>query len=213
MTSPSPTTARPGLRERKKAKTRKAIRDEAFRLIETNGWAATTIEQIADGAEVSPSTFFRYFPSKDAIILADDLDPAMIAAFNDVPADVPPIEAIRRGLRAALDSMTPEAREFEERRQKIISAIPELRAALVDEFARNVAMLSDLIAQRLNLSSESLEVRVFGGAIIGAMMAVAGVGSDQPLNDSSGDVDYQTILRALDLLERGLPLGGVPTIR
>jgi len=49
-----------GLRERKKIRTRETIRQEAFRLIEENGYAATTVEQIAEAAEVSPSTFFRY---------------------------------------------------------------------------------------------------------------------------------------------------------
>ena len=53
-----------GLRDRKKIKTRDAIRREAMRLIQANGYANTTIEQIADAAEVSPSTFFRYFPTK-----------------------------------------------------------------------------------------------------------------------------------------------------
>ena len=53
-------TDRPlGLRERKKIKTRQAIRREAFRLFDANGYAATTVEQIADAADVSPSTFFR----------------------------------------------------------------------------------------------------------------------------------------------------------
>jgi AcrR family transcriptional regulator len=48
-----------GLRDRKKIQTRVTIRHEAMRLIEENGYANTTVEQIADAAEVSPSTFFR----------------------------------------------------------------------------------------------------------------------------------------------------------
>ena len=62
-----------GLRERKKIRTRETIRQEAFRLIEENGYAATTVEQIAEAAEVSPSTFFRYFPTKESVLLADDI--------------------------------------------------------------------------------------------------------------------------------------------
>ena len=79
-----------GLRERKKIKTRQAIRREAFRLFDANGYAATTVEQIADAAEVSPSTFFRYFPSKESLLLADDLDPLILAAFKAQPPELSP---------------------------------------------------------------------------------------------------------------------------
>jgi AcrR family transcriptional regulator len=58
-----------GLGERKKIRTRQTVRREAFRLIEENGYAATTVEQIAEAAEVSPSTFFRYFPTKESVLL------------------------------------------------------------------------------------------------------------------------------------------------
>ncbi len=53
------------------------MRQEAFRLIEENGDAATTVEQIAEAAEVSPSTFFRYFPTKESVLLADDMGPVI----------------------------------------------------------------------------------------------------------------------------------------
>jgi AcrR family transcriptional regulator len=53
-----------GLRERKKIRTRETIRRAAAQLIDGKGCANTTVEQIADAAEVSPATFFRYFPTK-----------------------------------------------------------------------------------------------------------------------------------------------------
>src|ERR1700739_4729985 len=90
----------PGLRERKKIKTRQTIRREAFRLIDTNGYAATTVEQIADAAEVCPSAIFRNFPSKDSLLLADDLVPMVLAAFRAHPRDLSPTQAIRRAYEA-----------------------------------------------------------------------------------------------------------------
>src|SRR6201997_787503 len=95
----------PGLRERKKIRTRETIRREAFRLIEANGYAATTVEQIAEAAEVSPSTFFRYFPTKESVLLADDMDPLIMDALAAQPADVSPLRAIRRAYQVTIESM------------------------------------------------------------------------------------------------------------
>src|SRR5260370_30385088 len=84
-----------GLRERKKAKTRAAIRDHALRLFREQGYQRTTVEQIAAAAEVSPSTFFRYFPTKEDVVLQDDMDTRMIEAPERQPADLSPLSAVR----------------------------------------------------------------------------------------------------------------------
>src|SRR5690606_14406568 len=68
----TPAAQAPGLRERKKIKTRRAIRAAMYALVEEQGYEATTVEQIAERADVSPSTVFRYFPTKEDILLTDE---------------------------------------------------------------------------------------------------------------------------------------------
>src|SRR5450432_790363 len=84
-----------GLRERKKARTRAAIREHALRLFREQGYPATTVEQIAAAAEVSPATFFRYFPTKEDVVLQDDFDIVTLAALEAQPAGLSPIAAFR----------------------------------------------------------------------------------------------------------------------
>src|SRR6202165_753065 len=86
---------RPGLRERKKVKTRAAIQEHALRLFAERGYEATTVGDIADAAEVSPSTFFRYFPTKEDVVLYDALDPLLLAALEAQPLDLRPGRAFR----------------------------------------------------------------------------------------------------------------------
>ena len=187
----------PGLRERKKIRTRQTIRREAFRLIEENGYAATTVEQIAEAAEVSPSTFFRYFPTKESIVLADDLDPVILNAVEEQPPGLSPIQAVRRAYQAATANMSDDEREFETTRQRLMFSIPELKAAMYDEYYRTVNVMAELIGRRIGRSANDFEVRVFAGALTGAMMAA--------FDNAPQTAD--TIYRALDFVDSGMPLG------
>ena len=90
-----------GLRERKKARTKAAIREHAMRLFQKQAYQATTVEQIAEAAEVSPSTFFRYFPTKEDVVLTDDDDPLILAAFRAQPAELSPVAALRAAMRCS----------------------------------------------------------------------------------------------------------------
>ena len=191
-------TDRPlGLRERKKIKTRQAIRREAIRLIDANGYAATTVEQIAEAADVSPSTFFRYFPSKESLLLADDLDPLVLAAFDAQPPELSPTEAIRRAYSDVIARLPAEQLEFENTRQRLMFSIPELKAAMYDEYYRTVNVMAELIGRRIGRSADDFEVRVFVGALTGAMMAAF----------DSAPQTADTIYRALDFVDAGMPLG------
>src|ERR1700694_4811294 len=79
-----------GLRERKKQKTKEAIQREAMRLFQEQGYEETTIEQIAEAAEISPSTFFNYFPTKEDVVLYDRYDPMIASLMLARPSEEPP---------------------------------------------------------------------------------------------------------------------------
>src|SRR5216684_5774450 len=121
-----------GLRERKKLKTKEAIQREALRLIEAQGYAETTIEQIAAAAEISPSTFFNYFPTKEDVVLYDAYDPMAIKLFLERPKDEP----LNAGLRQVLEGLAATF-ERDERmilaRGRLFLEVPELRARIWDE--------------------------------------------------------------------------------
>jgi AcrR family transcriptional regulator len=185
-----------GLRERKKIRTRETIRQEAFRLIEENGYAATTVEQIAEAAEVSPSTFFRYFPTKESVLLADDMDALIMDALAAQPPDLSPVHALRRAYQVTIENMSVDQQEFENARQRLMFSIPELKAAMYDELYRTITSIAEAIGARIGRAADDFELRVFAGALAGAIMAAYDPGP--------GAAD--TVYRALDFVDVGMPL-------
>jgi len=193
-----------GLRERKKARTRAAIREHALRLFREQGYPATTVEQIADAAEVSPATFFRYFPTKEDVVLQDDFDIVTLAALEAQPAGLSPIAAFRAAAAATMAALTPEDMEQFRETTQLTMAVPELRARAIDEFTRTIEVISAAIAARAGRDPDDFAARNMAGAIIGVIMA-----STMPWQtDQEADVKnmFDRIDAALAHLEAGLPL-------
>ncbi|MBC2875260.1 MULTISPECIES: TetR/AcrR family transcriptional regulator [Streptomyces] len=201
----SPTTQpgpRLGLRERKKIQTRQAIRDAAYRLFEEQGYDATPVDQIAEAADVSPSTVFRYFPTKEDIVLTDEYDPLLEAALRSRPADEPPLRAIRNtvleGMRDILGTASPEMRM----RNRLIRDVPSLRARASEGVGESARLLRSVLAERTGRPEDDFELRVVTTAVLVVMQEAVMVWVDE---GQAGDpLDY--LRRALDVLERGLAL-------
>src|SRR5258708_31974463 len=85
-----------GLRERKKQKTKAAIQRAALRLFKRQGYEETTVEQIAAAADISESTFFNYFPSKEDVVIYDEYDPQIFAALATGKHDEPLAKSIEK---------------------------------------------------------------------------------------------------------------------
>jgi AcrR family transcriptional regulator len=134
ISSESQRDAQPlGLRERKKLKTRATIESRALALIRTKGYEATTVQEIAEAAEVSESTFFRYFPSKADVVMWDQFDPVIIAAYRAQPSELGPIDALRRAIREAFGSLSDTEMSDERERTSLAFTVPELRAVMLDQ--------------------------------------------------------------------------------
>jgi len=191
----------PGLRERKKLRTRSAIQKEAIRLFLEKGYSETTIEDIAEAVEISPSTFFNYFPSKEAVVFQDDLDPLILDALHNQPPDVPPITALRKAMLQVFATLPPEANALLRQRAELVMSTPELRAATLNQFADLVDQVAVPLAQRLGRSTNDFAVRNMAGAILGVLIASYFATVHDPKTDFVELID-----RSLAHLEAGLPL-------
>ena len=190
-----------GLRERKKLRTRQAIRAAARRLIDERGYDSTTIEQIAAAAEVSPSTVFRYFPSKEHIVLTDDYANFTMAFLRERLADEPPLTALRGVLTEMVRGFAGDLSEDYRWRRRLVRRVPAVRALVGESQDRWIDTVSEVLAERAGVPADNLELRVLVGAVTGALHQVL-------WGDRSEDTDLVAMIeRALVVLEHPDSLG------
>ena len=194
-----------GLRERKKARTRADLQRHALRLFRDRGYAATTVDDIAAAAEVSRSTFFRYFPSKEDVVLFDDVDPLMAQAFAEQPAGTPLLTALRRAFATAFARLPPEKRELEEVRMGLARTVPEVAAAMRERGGPSMPVVTEGIAAEFGLDPTDPDVVVFAGVVNGARLAARVLVEQEP-----GRSYVATLESVLARLEQGIPLADAP---
>lgn len=194
-----------GRRERKKLRTRALIQREALRLFLEKGFEATTIEEIAEAADIAPSTFFNYFPAKEDVVLQDDLDPVLLEAIHMEPAGLNPITVLRQAIHKVFSQLTPEQHTIFQRRLGLLASNSTLRAAFLNRSASQLDEIVAMVAGRTGRSSDDFAVRNLAGALLGVMIAtfLAAV------NDADADV-LGLADQALAHLEAGLPLNWPP---
>ena len=138
-----------GLRERKKMATRLALHEAALRLVAEQGLDAVSVEDIAERADVSPRTFFNYYPSKvDAVLGLDPDGPRQqVDALLERPADESIVQALRVIAHAQAVGMA-EDMELWPLRLTVIEAHPALLAHLAAAFGEAEKTLATAIAER-----------------------------------------------------------------
>lgn len=190
-----------GLRERKKARTRSEIQGHALRLFRQQGYEATTVQQIVEEAEVSESTFFRYFPTKAEVVLFDGMDALIVDALRKQPHEFSEIHTLRVALRTVFGGLSVQEASDQQERVVLIFSVRELRATLLDQLVSTMELLSQVLAERTGQQPDDIALRTLAGAVIGVAMVVMIALADDPATDIGVLLD-----EALAHLEAGLSL-------
>jgi AcrR family transcriptional regulator len=146
-----------GRRERKKQRTREALVDSAFRLFADKGFEATTVEEIADAVDVSSRTFFRYFASKEDVVLTfqEEQFAAMTEAFTARPGDEPVITALRNAAVSVLRACEDGAFGFDPERfgclQQLMESSPAVFGSSLEHGQKKHAEMTRLVAERMGV--------------------------------------------------------------
>ena len=190
-----------GLRERKKQRTKRAVMDIALRLFAEKGFDATTVDEICAEAEISPSTFFRYFPTKEAAAFPDEAERiAVVQRVLSEPSDGEPLHAtIRRSALALLDHDLEAKGDFQAR-MELMAREPAL-VAHANRVQNEAALIfTSTIAERLGVDPRTdLRPRL----VVDAAFAAVGAAWSVWLNDDAADL-RALVNEAFDALDTGL---------
>lgn len=191
-----------GLRERNKIRTRTAIREAAMALFADQGYTQTTVEQIARKAGVSHTTFFRYFSSKEQVVISDDLDEQRDAAMASIPPGLGRFDLLRHLVTTLWQVGATDPWVSDPDRMRLIQSEPVLRMAHQIESERAISDGTEFFADYMGVPADSPRLQVFVAAAGGLMFHFAWQ-IDRP---GAMDSLYDELMEAIDLLEQGLPL-------
>ena len=167
--APGVSTPRVGLRERKKAQTRADIRRHGFRLFAERGFAETSVEDIAEAANVSVATVFRYFSTKDAIALDLPGDDDLPSAIRRQPARLTPLEAVSAAIGEAFGHLDSDQINQYRTRQAVITATPHLALGALAKILHTRDQIADALHER-STGLDDLTVQLMAGAIVGVLL-------------------------------------------
>jgi AcrR family transcriptional regulator len=191
-----------GLRERKKLRTRQAIAASALRLFAEHGYDETTIADITAAADVSPRTFFSYFPSKEDVVFAE-VDDRLAQVREGLTRPRPgesPLAAIRRSVVDVIEALATQHGEFGATQVRLIFERPALQARAQQRMHDAQQEVEELVRELCPEIGETDAV-VVSGIAIGGMQAV--VIHCRRYGYEPADMRI-ALDRALDIMEHGL---------
>lgn len=208
----------PGLRERKKLRTRLLIAETARRLFAERGFEAVSVAEIAREAEVSEATVFNYFPTKEDIFYSrlEAFEEELLASIRDRGPGESVLEAFGRFLttpRGLLAARDPEQVEYLAAITRVIVDSPALLAREQQIYADYTDALAAFLATDTGASAEDIEPWVVARALIGLHQAAVDYSRRQILAGTRNPTLARQVRRqtrtALDLLSVGLDRYGV----
>jgi AcrR family transcriptional regulator len=192
--------ATPGLRERKKQRTREAIVESAFELFDERGFDGTTIADIAEKADIAPRTFFSYFPSKDDVVFHDfsEKHAELESWLRDREPGTNAFDALRAGIEGMGAEPDPSHLEQKQCRARLIRENDSLAAHsehLQGKFAETVAQA---VAEDLGDDPDDLRPRLVAAA------TAAAIGVINEMSDDEAAHSAETFESVLAFLRGGL---------
>jgi len=183
-----------GLRERKKQQTRIALVDAALALFEAKGFEATTVEEIAAAADVSPRTFFRYFTAKEGVLLAvhDEEFDGLLAALDGAASLA----------EAVIGTIGGDHERFR-RVQELLARTPALRAVFLERAVEQERQLVDKLLPADASGEQVLRTRLLVAATYAALRVAIENWLTTPDSNCASHVS-----RALAMLDQGLAVTG-----
>jgi AcrR family transcriptional regulator len=192
----------PGLRERKKQKTRDTISKVALELFSERGYEQTTIAEIAEAADVSPRTIFAYFASKEDILFCDlpDVEGRLAQALRERPEGATALDALRDFISEAM--LHPDRNQL--LRKRILKRNETLMRAERARFAPFEELMVEAIADDLQAGPDDIRPQIVAAALVAAFSSIQDRNPSGPPETFSPEHALAVIDDVMDFLRGGL---------
>jgi len=169
---------RPGLRERKKQRTREAIARAAHQLFVDRGYHTTTLPEIAEAADVSTRTIFAYFPTKEDILFSDleQMKDALARAVAERPEGRDALETVREFI---LSSHRADTSELDAQLHLCVTSDATLRSHLRARIAQLEEVIAPAIADDLGTSENDARTQLVAASLTAAFNLLAEQGASK----------------------------------